>query len=41
MSEELKTCPDIENCTELHNENDHHYGCECRECMDEYWLLKH
>ncbi|MHC4372424.1 MAG: hypothetical protein ACYSW8_32885, partial [Planctomycetota bacterium] len=35
-----RTCPDPENCQELHNETEHHYGCECGDCMYEYWLLK-
>jgi len=25
----------------LVNENGHKYGCECDECRQEYWLLKH
>jgi len=25
---------------ELHNENGHRYGCECKDCVYEYWLLK-
>lgn len=39
-------CPDPENCTELHNEEDpqtneeHHYGCECSWCIYVYWSLK-
>jgi hypothetical protein len=38
---EFKPCPDPEECEEMHNESTHHYGCECRDCMQEYWLLKH
>jgi len=34
-------CPDPETCEELHNENGHHYECECSECLYEYWVLKH
>ena len=26
--------------TDLHNMTGHVYGCECLECMQEYWLLK-
>lgn len=37
---EHEPCPD-EECDRLHNENGHHYGCECSECMREYWMLKH
>ena len=44
---EYKPCHDPENCNELHNEqpwmdeNPHHYGCECEQCMMFYWHLKH
>jgi len=34
-------CHNPETCTKMHNETDHHYGCECEACMVEYWLLKH
>ena len=39
-------CPDPENCTEMHNENEddnvpHHYGCDCPSCQYEMWCLKH
>lgn len=26
---------------EIANENGHRYGCECSECMQFYWSLKH
>ena len=39
--------PDVElvpainpECAEPHNENDHHCGCVCSDCVYEYWLLK-
>ena len=28
-------------CTKLHNQTGHHYGCDCWECMHEYYELKH
>jgi len=37
---EHDTCVNDE-CERLHNETGHHYGCECGECMREYWMLKH
>ena len=33
-------CRDPETCTREHNENDHHYGCECSECIEIYRQLK-
>lgn len=40
-------CPDPENCTEIHNEEQpgsddggHHYGCECGWCQYLMWPLK-
>lgn len=39
-------CPDPENCTALHNEEEpgtneeHHYGCACSWCMYVMWSLK-
>ena len=38
-------CLDPDTCTKDHNEETstgeiHHYGCECGECMYQYWLLK-
>ena len=32
--------PDSANCDELHNDNGHHYGCECDGCMEFYRSLK-
>lgn len=43
---EPKTCPDPENCTEIHNEEDpntgesHHYDCECGWCQYVAWTQK-
>ena len=37
---DIIACED-ENCTKDHNENGHHYGCGCNDCMMEYWSLKH
>lgn len=37
---ETKPC-DSEDCLRFHNETGHHYGCECVDCMQEYWMLKH
>mgnify|MGYP001577394444 FL=1 len=41
---EIKVCPDPDNCTELHNElpgnENHHYGCECFDCILYYRSLK-
>jgi hypothetical protein len=37
---EHEDCGNV-NCERLHNETGHHYGCECSECMREYWMLKH
>lgn len=25
---------------DFYNETGHRYGCECKECMNEYWELK-
>ncbi len=35
-------CNDPENCPEFFNETrqDHHYGCECEDCVEDYRRLK-
>lgn len=33
-------CPNPDNCDEEHNlcgDEDHHYQCECEECVDFYY----
>ena len=42
---QILVCPDPENCTEWHNEGSpeaeqHHYGCECSDCVAFYRSLK-
>lgn len=29
-----------DNCQALHNENGHHYGCDCVACLHESWRCK-
>lgn len=41
----ILVCHDPENCGQMHNEHygdesDHHYGCECSECLEFYRSLK-
>ena len=41
----IDVCRDPETCTKLHNEDigqgEHHYGCECTDCIRVYWFMKH
>jgi hypothetical protein len=42
----IDICKDPENCDKEHMEENsngeiHHYGCDCSECLEQYWLLKH
>lgn len=46
----IDICQDPENCTKDHNDGAylawagkelHHCGCECSDCMQFYWSLKH
>ena len=36
------TCGNPDECPEFFNETceDHHYGCECHQCVGDYWALK-
>ena len=42
----IMRCANPETCEALHNDDvgqgpDHHYGCECSDCAQAYWFLKH